>query len=439
MRKDIFLPRNGCALHGALQTIRALNGIVPIVHATSGCAYQNFLANSAGSAGTYAINGPAIPGTTIQERHIIFGGASRLREQIKNTVKIIQGQLYIVLNSCPAAMVGDDIDAMCREAREQGENVIDSLSAGFHGDSHFGYDKILVDIFEQLPLVFKNLHKEKQARLVNIFGIVPFSDINYKGDLEEIKRILSGIGITANTFFNTEDSLEQLKSASSAELSIVFGEWGKNAAEKLNELYGVPVLSFDSIPVGVKQTINFIQSVSAKLLFTPDELSAAEKFLIEEQTRFTRYIQSVRELYYENHIARNATIVAQGNTALGIAKFLTSDFGITIENLIITDFYSSETLTDEQKALSLASIGVNIHFSSDAKFIEKIIRSGTSGIILASSLEEQAADDNDIPLLVISYPQYKRVSLTKTYAGINGALFLTEDLFSAVLSSNLDL
>lgn len=71
-------PRNGCALHGAVQTLSEIGGIVPIVHANGGCSVQNYLANRAsGLAGGY-VKGMSIPGTNFQERHIIFGGASRL-------------------------------------------------------------------------------------------------------------------------------------------------------------------------------------------------------------------------------------------------------------------------------------------------------------------------------------------------------------------------
>ncbi len=30
-------PRNGCALHGALQTVQEIDGVVPVVHANAGC------------------------------------------------------------------------------------------------------------------------------------------------------------------------------------------------------------------------------------------------------------------------------------------------------------------------------------------------------------------------------------------------------------------
>ena len=151
----VYKPRNGCALHGAVSTIEEIRGVVPIVHSNQGCAVQNYLANKTSGAGANIVEGFSLPGTTVQERHVIFGGASRLREQIKNTVKVINGDLYVVLNSCESAMVGDDIDAMTKESFEQGEHILDSILAGFNGDNHVGYAQVLTDIFKKQKEEYK--------------------------------------------------------------------------------------------------------------------------------------------------------------------------------------------------------------------------------------------------------------------------------------------
>ncbi|MDR1902354.1 MAG: hydrogenase, partial [Treponema sp.] len=97
MHEIIRNPRHGCDLHGALKTVEALNDAVPIVHANAGCVYQHYLSDGSGRLAGGGVWGPEVPGTEITEKHVVFGGASRLREQIKNTVKVIDGSLYVVL------------------------------------------------------------------------------------------------------------------------------------------------------------------------------------------------------------------------------------------------------------------------------------------------------------------------------------------------------
>ena len=42
MSNVIKNPRNGCALHGALQTVQEIKGAVPVVHANAGCGVVNY-------------------------------------------------------------------------------------------------------------------------------------------------------------------------------------------------------------------------------------------------------------------------------------------------------------------------------------------------------------------------------------------------------------
>lgn len=429
MQTILKTPRNGCALQGSLQTIQEIRGAVPIIHSTSGCAYQNFLANQAAGFASSFIPTEEIPGTDMQERHIIFGGASRLREQIKNTLKVIDGKLYVVLNSCPSAMVGDDVDAMVREVQEQGEKVIDGLSAGFHGDVHFGYQQILTEIFQNLPKI-ENTGVQKEANLVNIFGLLPQKDLFFKGDLEEIKRILGALGIRANTFFGKENGSEELLSAKNAALSIVFSRWGKGPAEKLSSLYSIPTLEFDSVPLGLSETHDFLKKVAEKLAL---DFSPAENFLSEEAERLDYYFSGIREIFYQNHLSKKIDIVGDEANVVRYANFLKKTFNAKIQTAVITDFFPSEDNPESAKAESLRNLAENVFIAQDATEIEKILLYTESSLILASSLESDAALKKGASLLTVSYPAYKAVILNRTHAGTLGAISFTEDFLKAVI------
>ena len=429
MQTILKTPRNGCAFQGALQTVQEIKNVIPIVHSTTGCAFQNFLANSAAGFTTSFIPTEEIPGTDMQERHIIFGGASRLREQIKNTLKVIDGKLYVVLNSCPSAMVGDDVDAMVREVQEQGEKVVDGLQAGFHGDVHYGYQQILTEIFQNLPKV-ENSGVQKEANLVNIFGIVPQKDLFFKGDLEEITRVLASLGIKANTFFGKEDGSEELLNAKNASLNIVFSRWGNAPAEKLNALYNIPTLSFESLPLGLEETAEFLKKVANALSL---DFSPAEKFLEEEAKKLDYYFSSLLEIFYQNHLAKTVDIVGDEATVIKYANFLKTHFNAKIATAIITDFFPSDDNPESAKAESLKNVAEKIFIAQDATEIEKILRYTESNLILGSSLEESVAEKKGVPLLVVSYPAYHTVILNRTHAGITGALAVAEDFVATTL------
>lgn len=431
MQNILKTPRNGCALQGSLQTLQEIKGVIPVIHSTPGCAYQNYLANNSAGFGNSFITTEELPGTNMQERHIIFGGASRLREQIKNTLKVIDGKLYVVLNSCPSAMVGDDVDAMVRESQEQGEKVIDGLAAGFHGDVHYGYSQVLTEVFQSLPKIEKSEVK-KEKNLVNIFGILPQKDLFYKGDLEEINRILSAAGIKTNQFFSFEGGAEQLINAKNASLNIVFSRWGEAPAKKLEELYSIPTLTFDSLPLGFDETVDFLKAVVEKLGL---DFSLAQDFLTKEASRLNYYFSAIKELFYQQHINRKIDIVADEANAVRYSRFLKKYFGATIASAIITDFVPNEDNPETAKAESLKDLAEKIYFAQDQSEIEKILSFSESTLILGSSLEAPVSERKNVQsqLLVVSYPSYKNLILNKTHAGISGAIQFSEDYVKAVL------
>ena len=283
-------PRNGCSLHGELLTISEMKGVVPIVHSNPGCGLHAYLSGSAGSIGNGYFYGENIPSTDSQERHVIFGGASRLREQIKNTLKVIEGKLYVVLNSCESSMVGDDIEAMTKEAYEQGEAVICSVNAGFHGDDHVGYRNIMTDLLKKIKTIKSaDTEDEDDRPIVNIFGVIPHSSPTFRGDLEELKKLFSKLGIRLNTFFNNEDAVTELRNAHKAKLSISFSKWGLPAVKYLKEEDGIPYLALHSLPVSLEDLTVLIKKVREVI----NESADGEEYLREAALKVARKL-SVR-------------------------------------------------------------------------------------------------------------------------------------------------
>lgn len=424
-------PRNGCGLHGAIQTIEEIRGVVPIVHSNAGCTIQNYLANKASGFGNGQVSGYSIPSTDVQERHVIFGGASRLREQIKNTVKVANGDLYIVLNSCESAMVGDDIAAMTKEAVEQGEPVIDCLHAGFHGDSHYGYENVVTDIIKKLPTVKKN-EGEKETNLVNIFGILPQKDIYFKGDLAEIKRILEGIGLKVNTFFGPQNGVEEFKNAPNAALSLVFSKWGVKPAEKLEELYEIPKLVFSKVPIGIKEVKAFARKVAESLHLQEEKVQA---FLEKEEETFRYYFNGIVDSFYEEQAGKIIALVGDESTVLRIGGFLKEYLGAVIDVAIITDGFSGED-GKIKKSEEIKALANEVYFTQDGREIDNILVHSDVELILGSSLENEAVKRKETLNLEVSYPVYHKTIINKTYAGINGGLSLAEDYLTKVKESN---
>ncbi|MDR2093376.1 MAG: hypothetical protein LBP58_08710 [Azoarcus sp.] len=409
-------PRAGCALHGALSTLEAIEGIVPIVQANAGCAIQHALAYR-DSGGGY-IGGQAVPAANIIDKQVIFGGGSRLREQIKNTVKVVEGRLYAVLGSCECAMVGDDLNGMAREAAEQGLPVVASNIAGFHGDVYRGYERIFLDLIDGLPTLESPpvpQCQDGERPLVNIFGIVPTANPYYKGDLQELQRILEAIGLRVNSFFGP-DGHAALYSMPDAALNLVFSRWGEAIGAKLEEKYATPQLIFDAMPLGNEEVGLFVQALVERLDL---DATAAERFLEREEAWSEYFLLGGADRYFDDGAGKRAVIVGDTETVLRIGGFLSRTLGVDIRTAIYTDRVEGEE--------EPADFGGAAHSTSDGEEIAEVLRVSGAELIFASSLEDAVAQTLGVPLLAVSHPVRDRFIADQTYAGLRGAVALSAD------------
>lgn len=428
MSNVIKNPRNGCALHGALQTVQEINGAVPVVHSNAGCGVVNYLANQRFSGGASSYSGFSIPGTAAQERHVIFGGASRLREQIKNTIKVQKGDLYVILNSCESAMVGDDVDAMTREIVEQGEPVVDTLVAGFNGGPHYGYEQVLGDIFKSIYEVKKSDLK-RESNLVNIFGIVPQKDPYWQGNLNELQRILTGLGIKSNVFFGTEGGVADFVNAKNASASIVFSKWGELPAKILNEKFDIPVIYRPSLPIGTEKVQDLAEAINK--VISLDE-SLVKDFLEKEEHTEKSLLFRVRDEIFELGLSKNAVIIGDEEQVIRLGSFLKDRLGVVISSVVLIDSLKKDEAHETNNEEVLRTISENIYKGIDQKEIDEIVSSSNVEVIFGSSLEKGIAEKLNLPLVEISYPIADKLILNKADAGVNGAISLLENYITVV-------
>lgn len=433
MSKVIELQRNSCLLHGALQTVKAIEGAVPIIHSTAGCGIQQYLGGTllSGNGGSGYTGGLSISSTNVIEKQVVFGGTSRLREQIKNTLKVQAGDVYVVLTGCTTELVGDDVPAMTKEAQEQGYPVITVSTPGFKGKVHEGYTVAVKSIINQLDK-FTKVKNYKVKGLVNIFGIIPEQDVFWKGNLEEIKRILESVGIKVNILLGLGQGVEQWGEIPSAELNVVISEWGIPIAQLIEEKYGVPQVCFQNIPVGPKETSDFIKLIAAKLNLEDDIVN---KFIKKEEERLAYYIESFLDSYFKYNFKRSFAIVGDSSLALGITNFLVNPLGLIPEVIIITDDIDEKGKKFINKKFENQNL--NIIFNEDGKEIRDLINKENVELILGSSLEQEVANVLEVPLLEVSFPIINSLILNKGYAGYNGALNLLEDLGSTIINKIL--
>nr|WP_294524899.1 nitrogenase component 1 [uncultured Rhodopila sp.] len=431
MARPLESPGAGCALHGALHCATAVPGVVPILHATAGCAVQAHLNGAAaGLGGPDRFGGLAAPACNVFEKQVVFGATARLREQIKNTVKIMDGGLHVVLTSCATEMIGDDVPAMAKEARDQGFAVLSIASAGFRGSAHDGYGLFLKGVLAQ----FAEPAGERDPLLVNLLGIVPRQDAFWEGDLAEWSRLLAGIGLRANPVFGPEGGIDGLRDLTRAGSSLVVSPRGVEVARALEQDFGVPWLDTGGLPVGAVASGSLLRDLAARLDLPVEPVEA---FIAAETRREDHYLGRLADVYFRHGLQRSFALVAGSLHAAGLADFLTGTLGWLPRLVVVADGppEASRAALQQHIAALTEGYGTRVLFSEDAGEIEAAIVAGGAEIVLGRALDRGAADALGVELVQVAFPVADRLVLDKGLSGVRGAVTLIEEIARAVLAA----
>ncbi|BCG47682.1 Nitrogenase vanadium-cofactor synthesis protein VnfN [Citrifermentans bremense] len=432
-----------CSLGGAAATVTALPGGVPILHSASGCA-GNFAWTQNGGSGLQVggyCGSLTVPSSNIGETEVVFGGEERLREQIASTLKVMHGGLYVVVTGCVPEVIGDDIFAVVNDFRSEGVSIIGAATGGFRGDSYWGYDLVLQALVKDY--LAKGIEKAKGR--VNLWGVVPYMDPFWRGNLEGARRLLELIGLEVNSFFTPADTLEGIQAAASAELNIVASDlYGQGAARLFEEKHGTPFVTAP-LPIGVSASEEFLRQVGAALSL--DE-GLVERVIAREKKEYYQILDPLTDCYNDLDLQRYAVVVGDANYAVALTRFLADDLGWLPALTVVTDrVQESEQSAIAGRVGQLASgFATNVVFESDGSQVlghlnrvwpqpagQKYYNSFSPAFVVGSSLERELALQIGAPHLSVSFPVANRAVLDRGYTGFRGGLRLAEDLFGAIV------
>jgi nitrogenase molybdenum-iron protein beta chain len=429
MTQQIINARNGCLLQGVLNATRAVGGFVPIIHSNPGCGFQGYLGGS-------LLDGPFgddldVPASNVSEKHVVFGGTSRLREQIKNTLKLQPGDLYVVISGCATELVGDDVAAMVREAQDEGDPIIAISAPGFKGDIYQAYALFFQAVLAQVAL------PEAPARrpgLVNILGLLPGPSDFWEADLHELGRLLGLAGLRVNPLFGRESGIAAWQQIPAAGLNLVFSAWGEPVARDLELRFGTPYLSFPGLPIGPEQSFHLLERVVEALGVGPDRVSALRE---KAEHELRGHLRKLGRLYVKYQLQKACAVVGDSALVPGLVHFLQRTFGWLVLTAVITD--SPPQIERATIAADLAGgpeyAATQVIFSEDGALIEDALRASQPEIILGSALEAGVAAELGVPLLEVAHPIRQSVVLQKSYCGPRGGVTLIEDLGREILLS----
>ena len=436
--------RYGCAL-GALHSVTAIPGAMPIAHCGPGCVDKQYtsLAFYNGFQGGGYAGGSVTPSDNLGENEVIFGGEKKLSELISATLKIMEADLFVVLNGCIGEIVGDDVSSVVSKFQEKNVPIVYAETGGFKGNNFIGHEIITEAIIEQYVDKYA-VNKDKKIKgLINVWSELPFQNTFWRGDLVELKRVIKGAGFQVNILFgNGSKGIEEWKTIPNAQFNLVVSPWmGLSTAKYLEKKYNQPYLHIPVLPIGAGQTAEFLRQI---VEFAGLDIRHVDEFIKQEEKEYYYYLEHFTDFYAEYWWGLPATYAVVGDSIynLAINKFLVNQLGLIPGKQIITDKAPEkyrEAIAKEYEHLA-EDVATTVEFVEDGYIVGEILLKTDFGhkppIIFGTTWERDTAKALNGNIVEIGFPASYEVVLNKTYIGYRGALTLLENIFTAAISKS---
>lgn len=431
--------RYGCSL-GALASVIAIPGAVPITHCGPGCATKQFHALS----GINAYQGGEFhaPSTNLGNQEVIFGGADRLDELINATLAVMQADLFVVQTGCIPGLIGDDVASVVSRHQRKGVPIVVADTSGYRGNNFTGHETIIRAIIDQFV---GEVDAPRRPGLVNVWSLLPYQNPFWRGDLTELRRVLQGIGLEVNILFGpASEGVSEWRRVPQAQFNIVLSPWlGLATAAHLEQRYGQPFLHVPAIPIGARATSAFLRQV---VDFAGLDRARAEAFIAAEEKEHYIYLRDFSSFYAgctsQYRLPSTAVVVSESAYNLAVASFLVDQLGLNPGPMIISEnppIVHRDAIQAQYRQLADGA-GAEVVFEQDGHRIHQHVRetdfSGEWPIVFGSTWEAALADEIGAPLVEIGYPCTDEVVLSRAYVGYRGALALIERTYTTVVRAS---
>src|SRR5574340_933211 len=163
-----------CKPLGACLAFRGIEGAVPFLHGSQGCAtYMRRYVIS------HFREPMDIASSSLGEKHAIYGGGPNLKQGLRNVMTKYGAGLIGVASTCLTETIGDDLPRLvrefCRELEEPGAPEIVTVSTPSYSGTHMeGFHAAVKAVVAQLA------EGGEPAETINLFpGFVSPADIRY--------------------------------------------------------------------------------------------------------------------------------------------------------------------------------------------------------------------------------------------------------------------
>ena len=339
---------------------------------------------------------------------VVFSGEEKLASAIDYIMQHYAPEAVFVYSTCVTALIGDDIDLICKQAAEKhGVPMVPVHAPGFVGSKNLG---------SRLggEAALRHLIGTREPETSTPFDINLIGEYNVTGDMWQYSHLLNELGIRVLSTLSGDGRVSDIRTAHRAKLNvIVCAKSLISLTRKMQEQYGIPSISLSFY--GKRDTSNGLLAI-AEALGDADLIKRTKTLIAREEAALDKKLEVYRKVF----AGKKAVLNTGGNKSWSIASAL-QDLGIEVVATAV------KKATEDDRAKAREYLGEDgVLMMNPGAEQAKLIEEKGAHLLLAGGRSLYTAIKTGIAFADVN--QEKK----KSYGGYNGLLNLAEDLKNAL-------
>lgn len=427
-----------CKPLGACLAFRGVEGAVPFLHGSQGCAtYMRRYVIS------HFREPMDIASSSLGEKHAVYGGGPNLKLGLKNLVTKYNAGIIGVATTCLTETIGDDVRLLVHEFRNEYSHVLHAhqspelvtVSTPSYGGTHAeGFHAAVRALVDQLA------EDGPQHAGVNLLpGFLSPADIRH------LREVASDFGIQATILPDISLTLDapalrtyekipsggtrvaDIKRMGRARATV---EFGRTLPRKLStgallaERWSVPHFSFGAA-IGLRETDAFFHALE-EITCRP----SPEPHVLERGRLVDAYVDAHKYLF-----GKRAVVYGEEDLIVGLASFLAE---IGVLPVICASGGRSGRLKEAVAAVTsnLVSEPPVVLEGVDFHEIERIARGLEPDLLIGNSKGYHLARTWKVPLVRVGFPIHDRFGAARVlHVGYRGAQALLDRIVNTLIEA----
>jgi nitrogenase molybdenum-cofactor synthesis protein NifE len=403
----------GCAFDGAQIALLPIADVAHVVHGSIACAGNSWDSRGTRSSGSRLFR---IGMTTdLTEQDVIMGrGEKRLFHSIKQAIDTYAPPAVFVYNTCVPALIGDDVEAVCKAAAERWDTpVVPVDCAGFYGTKNLG-NRIAGETMVKHVCGTREpdpVPESARREGIQVHDIALIGEYNIAGELWHVLPLLDELGLRILGSLSGDARFREVQTMHRSEVNMmVCSKAMINVARKLEEAFETPW--FEGSFYGVRDVSHALRDF-ARLIDDGDLTARTEALIEREEARINELLEPWREKLQ----GKKALLYTGGVKSWSVIAAL-QDLGMEV---IAT---STRKSTEEDKARIRELMGENARMldSSSPRQLIDMVHDNDVDVLIAGGRSLYTALKARIPFLDVN--QEREFG----YAGYEGMVELARQL-----------